>query len=80
MAQCMLLPVGRVRVAYLDASARQWLRIWVWRPAMGFCRVNVSFLVPCARLPGTLTESDSTVPGMSGRMNKHVVKHSEFVS
>jgi hypothetical protein len=26
-------------------------RIWVSRPVVGLCRVNVSFLVPCARLP-----------------------------
>ena len=32
----------------LDASVTRWLRIWGSGPFVGLCRVNVSFLVPCA--------------------------------
>ena len=35
---------------YFDANIMQWLRIGVWRPFVGLCGDNISFLVPCARI------------------------------
>jgi len=55
---CPLVELGSL---YLDASARQWIRIWVSGP----------FWV----LQGECLIFGALCPSKSGPMNKHIVKH-----